>query len=434
MLKRMVPRLRLSATAVLLTPIGLGIAPMPNMVMAQQSQLPSCDLKSVNNWDNCQGSRQYPNGVYVGEFRNGQPNGQGTFTAPDGTKYVGEFKDNTFDGQGSLTYLDGTKYVGEFRNGALNGQGTFTAPDGTKYVGEFKDNTFDGQGSLTYLDGTKYVGEFKDNKFQGTFTSPDGTKYVGEFRDGRLNGHGTSTYPDGRKYVGEFRNGALNGQGTFTYPDGKEYVGEFRDNKFNGQGTLTYPTGGKYVGEFKDDQANGKGTSTYPDGAKYVGEFRDNKFEGRGTLTYAAGSSIGLSGIWADGEFVGTSQELVAMEKEGGVYVVPVRFNGAITLNAIIDSGAADVSIPADIVSTLIRTKTVSDEDFLGVQTYVVADGTKVPSPRFRIRSLKVGSKTLENVTARIASGNADILLGQSFLGRFKSWSVDNDRHVLILR
>ena len=101
-----------------------------------------------------------------------------------------------------------------------------------------------------------------------------------------------------------------------------------------------------------------------------------------------------------------------------------VRFNGAITLNAIIDSGAADVSVPADIVSTLIRTKTVSEEDFLGVQTYVLADGTEVPSPRFRIRSLKVGNKTLENVTASIASGNADILLGQSFLGRFKSWSV----------
>jgi hypothetical protein len=66
------------------------------------------------------------------------------------------------------------------------------------------------------------------------------------------------------------------------------------------------------------------------------------------------------------------------MEQEGGVYVVPVRFNEALTLNAVIDSGVADVSVPADIVSTLIRTKTVSEQDFLGVQTYVLADGTKV--------------------------------------------------------
>jgi predicted aspartyl protease len=127
-------------------------------------------------------------------------------------------------------------------------------------------------------------------------------------------------------------------------------------------------------------------------------------------------------------------EESVPMEKEGGVYVVPVRLNGAITLDAIIDSGASDVSIPADVVSTLMRTKTISDEDFLGEQTYVLADGSKVPSPRFRIRTLKVGNKTIENVAASVGSVNATILLGQSFLERFKSWSIDNDRHVLILK
>jgi predicted aspartyl protease len=128
------------------------------------------------------------------------------------------------------------------------------------------------------------------------------------------------------------------------------------------------------------------------------------------------------------------SQELVAMEQEGGVYVVPVRLNEAITLNAVVDSGASDMSIPADVVLTLMRTKTLSDEDFLGEQTYALADGSQVPSSRFRIRSLRVGNSRVEDVDAIIAPANAVILLGQSFLGRFKSWSIDNDRHVLMLR
>jgi predicted aspartyl protease len=138
----------------------------------------------------------------------------------------------------------------------------------------------------------------------------------------------------------------------------------------------------------------------------------------------------------ATASFLGSAadQDAIKMEESGGVYVVPVRFNDTITLNSIIDSGAADVSVPADIVSTLIRTKTITPEDFLGKQTYVLADGSKVPSQQFRIRSLKVGNKIVENVVASIASVNGEILLGQSFLKRFKSWSVDNERHSVILR
>ena len=62
-----------------------------------------------------------------------------------------------------------------------------------------------------------------------------------------------------------------------------------------------------------------------------------------------------------------------------------------------------------------------------------VADGSTVPSATFVIRSLKVGNRLLENVTGSIASAQADLLLGQSFLSRFNSWSIDNKRQVLLL-
>ena len=95
----------------------------------------------------------------------------------------------------------------------------------------------------------------------------------------------------------------------------------------------------------------------------------------------------------------------------------------------VIDSGAASVSIPADVVLTLTRTGTLRDTDFLGEQTYVLADGSKVPSKTFRIRSLMVGNKTLENVVGSVAPVQGTLLLGQSFLSRFKSWSIDNKKH-----
>jgi hypothetical protein len=49
------------------------------------------------------------------------------------------------------------------------------------------------------------------------------------------------------------------------------------------------------------------------------------------------------------------------------------------------------------------------------------------------IRSLKVGNATLESVAASIAPVTGSLLLGQSFLGRFGSWSLDNTSHTLIL-
>jgi gag-polyprotein putative aspartyl protease/PAN domain len=123
----------------------------------------------------------------------------------------------------------------------------------------------------------------------------------------------------------------------------------------------------------------------------------------------------------------------IPMQMDGGTYVVPVLINDAITLDFIVDSGAADVSIPADVVMTLMRTGTLRDSDFLGKQTYVLADGSKVPSETFRIRSLRIGNQVLENVNGSVAPVQGSLLLGQSFLGRFKSWSVDNTRHLLVL-
>lgn len=123
----------------------------------------------------------------------------------------------------------------------------------------------------------------------------------------------------------------------------------------------------------------------------------------------------------------------VRLEKKGGVLVVPVRINDAINLNFIVDSGASDVSFPADVVLTLLRTGTLSEDDFLGKRDYTLADGTTVPSTIFRVRSLKVGNRVLKNVTGSVASVKGPLLLGQSFLSRFRAWHIDNDKQILVL-
>ena len=123
----------------------------------------------------------------------------------------------------------------------------------------------------------------------------------------------------------------------------------------------------------------------------------------------------------------------VPVRQQGGTFLVPVSINGQITLNFIIDSGASDVSVPADVFLTLLRTGTIGDDDFLDKQTYQLADGSTLPSQRFVIRSLKVGDRVLQNVTGSVAPVQGSLLLGQSFLSRFRSWAFDNERQVLVL-
>ena len=78
-------------------------------------------------------------------------------TSPDGLKYVGGYKDGKKNGQGTGTWFDGSEYVGEYKNGYEHGQGTLTIHDGGKYEGEWKGGKKNGQGTFTYYDGDKYV-------------------------------------------------------------------------------------------------------------------------------------------------------------------------------------------------------------------------------------------------------------------------------------
>jgi predicted aspartyl protease len=123
----------------------------------------------------------------------------------------------------------------------------------------------------------------------------------------------------------------------------------------------------------------------------------------------------------------------VSLIGEGGSFKVPVLINGAIELHFVVDSGSTHVVIPADVVMTLTRTGTLQQSDFLGEQTYVLADGSTVPSQTFRIRTLKVGNRIIEDIVGTVGDVRGPLLLGQSFLSRLGSWSIDNGRHVLIL-
>jgi clan AA aspartic protease (TIGR02281 family) len=126
------------------------------------------------------------------------------------------------------------------------------------------------------------------------------------------------------------------------------------------------------------------------------------------------------------------ASEDIQLVPSGGVYMVPVRINGAITIPFVLDSGAAEIVVPEDVFKTLIRTGTVTQSDFLTSKTYVIADGSKHLMPRFVLHELRVGDRVVKDAIASVAPDEADSLLGQSFLQKLPAWTMDNTRHVLV--
>jgi predicted aspartyl protease len=131
---------------------------------------------------------------------------------------------------------------------------------------------------------------------------------------------------------------------------------------------------------------------------------------------------------------VSVSTLAVALRRQAGVLMVPVVLNETVTAHFVVDSGASDVVIPENLVQALRKAGKLTDADFTGYQVYKLADGSTVKSKTFVLRSFAVNNRALENVKATVAPSQATPLLGQSFLQRFSSWSIDNERQVLLLR
>src|SRR5262245_14418171 len=125
------------------------------------------------------------------------------------------------------------------------------------------------------------------------------------------------------------------------------------------------------------------------------------------------------------------SQE-IALARDGGVYTVSATLEGRLVRPFIVDSGAADVQLSADVFF-LLYPPGGPPPRFLPGGSYRLADGRAVQSRRFLIGSLRIGNLEFPDVAASIGEPRAPLLLGQNVLTRLGAWSIDNRRGVLVL-
>ena len=153
--------------------------------------------------------------VYIGDFRFGARHGNGKLTIQVEYQkvevYDGQWQDDVMHGFGTYCYCPQNrktdmncsvgapeKYVGHWRFGLHDGDGTMIFQDGSVYSGEFKDGFLCGRGVLSHCNGWNYDGQFLKNQRHGlgTLTELNET-YCGQFRHDRKHGRGELKLSDG---------------------------------------------------------------------------------------------------------------------------------------------------------------------------------------------------------------------------------------------
>jgi len=125
-----------------------------------------------------------------------------------------------------------------------------------------------------------------------------------------------------------------------------------------------------------------------------------------------------------------THTEVTLQASPGSSYYLPVMVNRTLSVPFALDTGSEPVQIPLDACLVLMRNGSISPSDGRGSVTLINADGSSRKAQRFVIHELKVGDRIVTNVLGTVSSPDNTPLLGQSFLRRLGSYTIDNQRHV----
>src|ERR1017187_7086191 len=137
-------------------------------------------------------------------------------------------------------------------------------------------------------------------------------------------------------------------------------------------------------------------------------------------------------GDWSDiEEKIKMYCEKIKLSREGSVYYISVKI-GTITRKFILDTGASEVNISEELERELIFDGAISKTDYLPKGRYQTANGIQ-ECRRVMLKHVSVGPFTISNVIASIGKDETPILLGKSFLDKFKKWSIDNEKSELFL-
>ena len=121
------------------------------------------------------------------------------------------------------------------------------------------------------------------------------------------------------------------------------------------------------------------------------------------------------------------AQTSIKMEKDGGIYKVKCKVNGA-PMKMYFDTGASTVSISRATAMYLYDNDLISEDDFIGKAKTTTAEGAITDNMVIRLKDVEIGGLHLQNIEAVVTSSlNAPLLLGQTVISKLGKISLDGD-------
>lgn len=120
-----------------------------------------------------------------------------------------------------------------------------------------------------------------------------------------------------------------------------------------------------------------------------------------------------------------SGKTVVRMEKESGVYKIPVEINGT-NMAFIFDTGAGLISISNVEASYLHKQGKLTSEDIVGKAQFFDANGDISVGTIINLKQVTIGDRTIYNIHASVVDNSvAPLLFGQSALEQFGKISIN---------
>ena len=113
----------------------------------------------------------------------------------------------------------------------------------------------------------------------------------------------------------------------------------------------------------------------------------------------------------------------------GTGYKIKINVDGVVKY-FLFDTGATDLIIDGKMERELIFNGSITKEDYVGEQEFILADNSEVIARVIKLNNIKIGDYVVDNVIVSVIDGGS-LLCGLGLLNKFRKWDFVKESEIL---